>query len=436
MLLRALAAVYRRPMRARAGLFRAATLSAALALGLLGLTAPGASAQATCTFDAGTATVQVTLAAGAAATISRVGDAIAVDTTPCDTATVANTDTVEVTGSGIGQEDDLTIDLSGGAFAPGLSPETDGGDPEIEFAVDLPGGGVLRIAAGSGDDALTLGSSGANLNAAEAVGDADVTLTGPAAWELRGGDGDDVLSLVGGGGAGDPVTDATLRGEAGDDLVLAGPGGSILVGGDGTDTLSYATAASVRVDLAGGIADPRGGARDSLAAFEDLVGSRGDDVLLGDGSDNRIEGLGGADRLDGRKGDDVLKGGKGRDTLDMRMATAAVTVNLEAGTAGGAGEDTLRGMEDAIGTDRRDVLVGSDERNELIGRGGGDEIRGGASRDRLVGGLGNDDLEGGDGADALEGGKGRDQLNGGDGRDTCVPGPDPDAWTSCGVVKL
>jgi Ca2+-binding RTX toxin-like protein len=38
--------------------------------------------------------------------------------------------------------------------------------------------------------------------------------------------------------------------------------------------------------------------------------------------------------------------------------------------------------------------------------------------------------------DRLEGGRGKDQLNGGDGRDTCVPGPDPDSWTACEVVKL
>jgi Ca2+-binding RTX toxin-like protein len=423
-------------MRARARVLGAGGLPLLFVLAAWGLAAPVALAQTTCTFDAGTATVQVTLAAGAAVSISRAGDAIAVDGVACDTATVTNTDTVQVTGTGAGQEDDLTIDLSGGPFAPGASAEGDGGDAEIEFAVDLPGGGVLRVLAGSTDDALTLGSDGANLNAGEAVGDVDVTLAGPAAWELRGGDGGDVLSLVGGDGAGDPVVGATLRGEAGDDRVLAGPGGSTLSGGEGRDTLSYAAAASVRVDLAGGLADPRGGTPDSIAAFEDLIGSRGDDILIGDGGDNRLEGLGGSDRLDGRKGDDLLKGGKGRDVLDMRLATAAVTVNLKAGTANGAGEDTLRGIEDAIGSDRRDVLIGSDGPNEFLGGGGPDEIRGGAGRDRLAGGLGNDDLEGGDDADTLEGGKGRDQLDGGDGRDTCVPGPDPDAWTSCEVLKL
>jgi Ca2+-binding RTX toxin-like protein len=424
-------------MRARARVLGAGGLPLLLALAAWGFTAPVALAQATCTFDAGTATVQVTLAAGAAATISRAGDAIAVDGVACDTATVTNTDTVQVTGTGAGQEDDLTIDLSGGPFAPGASTEGDGGDSEIEFAIDLPGGGVLRILAGSGDDALTLGSSGANLNAAEAVGDTDVTLSGPAGWELSGRQGADVLKLSGGDGTGAAVTGQTALGGTGDDHILAGAGGASLDGGGGNDTVSYAgSAVPVRADLAKGAARREGAPADALTGFEDLVGSPKADVLVGDGGANRIEGGRGRDRLVASKGDDVLKGGLGRDVLDLRQANVSVSVNLAAGTASGIGKDTLIGIEDAIGSDRRDVLVGSMGRNELLGRGGPDEIRGGAGRDRLVGGLGNDDLEGGGDADTLEGGKGRDQLDGGDGRDTCVPGPDPDAWTSCEVVKL
>jgi Ca2+-binding RTX toxin-like protein len=434
-LLRVPADVYRRGMRARARVLAAGGLPLVLALAAWGLAAPVALAQATCAFNAGTATVQVTLAAGAAATISRVGDAIAVDGTPCGAATVTNTDTVQVTGSG--SEDDLTIDLSGGPFAPGKSAEGDGGEAEIEFAVDLSGGGVLTIAGSSGADALTLGSGGANLNADEAVGDADVALSGPAGWQLSGRQGADELKLSGGDGTGAAVTGQAALGGTGDDRILAGAGGATLDGGGGTDTVSYAgSAVPVRADLAKGTARREGLATDTLAGFEDLVGSAKADVLVGDAGANRLEGGRGRDRLVASKGDDVLKGGLGRDVLDLRQAKVPVTVNLGAGTASGLGKDTLIGIEDAIGSDRHDVLIGSAGRNELIGRAGADEIRGGAGRDRLVGGLGNDDLEGGEDADTLEGGKGRDQLNGGDGRDTCVPGPDPDAWTSCEVVKL
>lgn len=437
MLSRRTAAVYRRSMRARPRLARAAIGSAAISLGLAWLTAPSAVAQATCSFDLVTGTVEVTLVGSAAATISRQGDAIAVDGTPCGAATVANTDTVDVAGSGVGQEDDLTIDLSGGAFAPGKEgDEGDGGDPEIEFTIDLPGGGVVRVVGTAGADALTLGSAGANLNAGEPVGDADVTLSGPASWELRGAQGPDELRLSGGQGTGGPASGAAAFGGTGQDLLLAGAGGGTLDGGGGTDTASFARASAVRADLSEGRAKQAGLPADDLANVENLVGSPGSDMLIGDGADNRLEGGGGRDRLDGRKGDDVLKGGRGRDTLDMRAASSSATVNLAKGRAEGLGEDTLVGIEDVIGTDRGDLLIGSDGRNELLGRGGRDEIRGGAGRDLLSGGLGGDDLAGGDDADTLVGGKGRDQLDGGDGRDTCTPGPDPDAWTSCEVVKL
>ncbi len=437
MLSRQPSSVYRRSMRARPGRRRALVCSTALLVGALWVPAPRALAQATCSFNPGTATVQVTLVGSAAATISRQGDAIAVDGVACDTATVSNTDTVQVTGSGAGQPDDLTIDLAGGPFAPGAEgDEGDGGDPEIEFTVDLPGGGVLRVAGSTGDDALTLGSGGANLNPAEAVGDADVTLTGPASWELVGRQGADVLRLSGGQGTGGPASGATALGGSGQDLILAGAGGGTLDGGGATDTVSFAQASPVRADLSKGTARQAGLPADQLRNVQNLIGSSGADVLVGDGGENRLEGGRGRDRLDGGKGDDVLKGGLARDTLDLRAASAGVTVNLAAGRAEGLGEDTLIGIEDVLGTDRADVLVGSDVANRLEGRGGADELRGNAGRDELLGGRGGDVLAGGDDADVLEGGKGRDQLNGGDGRDTCTPGPDPDAWTSCEVVKL
>ncbi len=424
------AAVYRRVMRARPGPVGAALL----ALGLTCLLAPPALAQATCTYVPGTKTVEVALVAGEAATISRSGDAIALDGAPCGAATVDNTDTIEVTGSG--GEDDLTIDLAGGAFAPGATPEGGGGEDEIEFAVDLPGGGVVRVAGGAGADTLALGTLGANLNADEAAGDADVVLAGPASWEILGRQGADVLRVAGGSGTGAALAGVTVRAGTGDDLVVAGGGGATLDGQGGTDTVSYAGAEGVRADLAAGTARPEGAAKDDLAGLEHLVGSPGPDVLRGDDGDNRIEGGKGRDVLDGGKGDDVLKGGEARDTVDLRHAREGVSVNLRTGTATGLGEDTLVGIEDVTGTDRRDTLVGSEGANALRGRGGPDVLRGGAGRDLLVGGLGGDVLQGGLDGDRLEGGKGKDQLHGGDGRDTCAPGPDPDAWTSCEVLEL
>jgi len=153
-----------------------------------------------------------------------------------------------------GTPTEVGIDLSGGPFAPGVTPETDGGTSEIEFQVNLPSGTpIVRITGSTGDDHVVVGSAGINLNATEAVADVDVTIVGTPAIFLQGGDGADVLSVVGGTAEGSPVAGVSLRGDAGDDLLFAGLGPSSLEGGDGTDPLDYSAVTQLgRADLGGG----------------------------------------------------------------------------------------------------------------------------------------------------------------------------------------
>jgi len=435
MLFRAPRDVYGRLMRARASVPRAAAAALGLALLALGLTGPVASAVATCSFNGGTNTVTVTLTNGAVAVLSRQGTAIALDGAACDTATVDNTDTVVVDGSAA-DPDDLTIDLSGGPFAPGATSETEG-DDEIEFAVHLPGGGDLRISGRDGSDHLTLGQAGANLNADESPGDADVVLTGSARWELAGLLGNDHLSVAGGGGTGAAMSDTTVRGGTGDDTIIATIDGCVIAGEGGVDTLDYSGApAGVRVDLSKGVARRTGVDPDTLTGIENVVGTPQGDRLIGDEEANELRGGGGPDTLDGHKGSDDLFGGKGKDSVAFAFAGQGVTVDLKKGTASGNGSDTLSGIENVKGSKQNDVIVGSPEANELRGGAGGDAIRGNAGKDFVAGAEGNDSLLGGADRDRVEGGRGKDQLNGGQGRDTCVPGPDPDSWTACEVVKL
>lgn len=428
--------VYRRGMRARASVPRAAATALGLALVVLGLSVPTASAQATCAFDEGTGVLQVTLVGGDPAVLVRQAEAIALDGTPCGTATVTNTEEILVTGTGPSQPDDLTIDLGGGPFAPGPSAEADGGEPEIEISADLPGGGDLRIAGADDNDVIALGAAGANLNADEAVGDVDLTLSGPADWEISGRGGSDSIALTGGGGVGDAVAGVTVVGGVGDDTVFGKAGGSTIDGGEGADTMDYAAAPEVRVDLAKGVGKVGGGLEDSLAGVEGVVGSPGDDRLLGDAGPNTLAGGDGDDWLEGGKGSDTLNGGQGSDTADYSAAGKGVSVDLKEGTASGIGADLLAGVENVKGSGLADVLVGSLAANALHGGGGDDEIRGNAGRDSVIGALGADLLFGGADRDTVSGGRGRDQLDGGDGRDTCIPGPDPDAWTGCETVKL
>jgi Ca2+-binding RTX toxin-like protein len=426
--------VYRRGMRARVLPFgTAASVTFALSLVFLSLSSAPASAQATCGFDEPTAVVTVGLTGTGAAVVAREDNAITLDGVACGTATVANTDTILIAGPG-GQSDDVTIDLDGGPFAPGASGETDGGDPEIEFTVDVSGG-TLHVSGSSDAEAITVGSSGINLNATEAVGDADVTVTGTATIEVLGMDGDDVLSLAGGDGTGSAMTGNSLSGGAGDDALAAAAGGATLSGGDGTDTLDYSDAAQVSVDLSAGTGLPEGGTDDTIGTIENVVGSPGDDTLVGDDAANTLAGGYGNDALNGGLGDDSLFGGNGIDTVSFAGSDAATTVDLTEGTAEGLGADTLSGIENVEGSPLDDVLTGDAEGNSLMGGKGSDEIHARKGTDQVSGGDGGDLLFGGDGSDTLDGGKGRDQLNGGKGRDTCIPGPDPDSWSQCEQVQ-
>ena len=76
--------------------------------------------------------------------------------------------------------------------------------------------------------------------------------------------------------------------------------------------------------------------------------------------------------LDGGAGADRLDGQGGRDLVDYGENGAAVTVNLNAGTASGgmAEGDILVSIEDIAGTDQADFIIGNSTDNTLTGRDG------------------------------------------------------------------
>ena len=226
-------------------------------------------------------------------------------------------------------------------------------------------------------------------------------------------------------------------------------------------------------------------------ASQTLAGGAFDDTLSGLGGDDSLFGHAGDDTLDGGAGDDSLLGGDGTDLAIYATATAGVTLDLAITVAqdtGGAGIDTLIGIESLTGSAFADSLRGNAPANRLIGgsgndtldgRGGDDTVDGGAGDDRLLGSGGNDmasyaaatagvtvdltivvaqdtggagidtlssiegltgsafadSLKGNDAANALAGGdrndrlsgrKGADHLEGGDGDDRLIGGRDAD----------
>jgi Ca2+-binding RTX toxin-like protein len=97
--------------------------------------------------------------------------------------------------------------------------------------------------------------------------------------------------------------------------------------------------------------------------------------------------------------------------MGYASASAAVSVSLTltaAQNTGGAGSDTLSGIERLTGSDFNDSLTGGTTANILTGGAGNDTLSGGAGKDRLLGSAGRDVLNGGLGADTLTGGAGGD----------------------------
>ncbi len=229
------------------------------------------------------------------------------------------------------------------------------------------------------------------------------TLTGDgSANQLTGGGGND--SLIGGSGA------DTLDGGDGNDTLAGGSGSDLLYGGDGFDFLDYSTSTSgVSVNLATGAVASGDAAGDTILGFEGVIGSGSNDTLTGNAGANAFYGGAGNDLMVGGGGADSFYGGTGNDTVDFSAEAAAITVDLGAGTTGGAAAaDVLSGIEALVGTGYDDSLTGDANANTLTGGAGNDTLNGAAGADSLYGGDGDDRLTGGSGADVLSGGAGND----------------------------
>jgi Ca2+-binding RTX toxin-like protein len=175
--------------------------------------------------------------------------------------------------------------------------------------------------------------------------------------------GNDILS----GGNGDDV----IFGNEGDDTIEGGHNDDTLDGGAGSDTASYFgafSAVTVSLALQGAQQDTIGAGLDTLTGFENLTGSRLNDILTGDIYNNVIDG--GAATAAG--GDDIMDGGDGVDTVSYALAEAAVSVTLatqsgvQQDTLGG-GLDTLSNFENLTGSAFDDLLAGDSNDNAIDG---------------------------------------------------------------------
>jgi Ca2+-binding RTX toxin-like protein len=342
---------------------------------------------------------------GAGATIS-VGPSgeILVAGEPCFDARVSTVDRLVVV-AGPGHQA-VTLDLAGGPFAPGDTPEPDAGEVEIEVGLGL-GDDRVTIKGGEAPAGIVVGGSGINLNASpqadptlpvvdpvdRTVPDADLRLRDVELLEVRAGEGPDVVSGAGGEGTGSPypmgiAVDAGL----GDDTVVGGTGDDTLLGGDGADSLEGAPGDDEVLGLEGTDSVDGGDGSDLLdggQGDDSMVGGLGDDEERGgEDDDTFVQEL--AD------GSDALLGGPGTDAADYRSRGARVRLSPD-----GTADDGEEGEEDDVGPDVED-LVGGSAGDILVGNAGANTLAGGPGDDVLRGETGDDVLMGGPGLDLAD----------------------------------
>jgi VCBS repeat-containing protein len=282
------------------------------------------------------------------------------------------------------------------------------------------------LTGGSGDDTITKTVSSATTGGTSFGGFGNDTITWTVAtgvslnnasnW-LRGGAGNDTITINLNGGAftnmaiaGNSSTTATQAAYNSfnpantftddDTVILNGSLGSTVTNSraalnSGNDIfISNLTAGTIAVHGGAGNDTLIGGAGADNSALQGMIGTAG---LVGGDGDDMLVGRDGADILDGDGGNDTLDADI--DTVDYSQdgGTGAVIVNLATGTATDSwgSTDSLKSIENVIGTSLADTITGSAVANVLSGGIGDDNILGEAGNDTLVGGMGADNLTGG-----------------------------------------
>lgn len=203
----------------------------------------------------------------------------------------------------------------------------------------------------------------------------------------------------------------TVNGLGGNDRICGGPGDDTIFGGRGND-LIHGGGGNDRIDggrgsdrLYGGpgndrLFGDRGNDRLHGGPGNDyLDGGPGDDFLNGDAGDDRLIGGAGNDRLLGGAGNDILRGDGGNDLLDggpghniASYASAPRGVTVDLSISGRQltldGTDTLRRIDDLVGSPNDDVLRGNGADNRIDGGPGFDQLFAGGGNSTAYGGPG------------------------------------------------
>ncbi|MGR9235068.1 hypothetical protein ACU8NU_26320 (plasmid) [Rhizobium leguminosarum] len=308
---------------------------------------------------------------------------------------------------------------------------------------------------GAGNDVYTVGSQNVTITEAAGGGDDEIR-TAATLYSMASYANVERLTFTGTGNA--TLTgnagDNIITGGTGDDTLTGGAGADQLIGGAGTDTAAYTSPVTINLKTGVHTGDAAG---DTFNSIEIFSGSASNDTFVGNGTAVTFNG-----------------GSGGTDIVDYSTSAAAVSVTLGAagvttvGSGGDAQGNSLVNIEQVIGSAFADQLGSSTIGHTLQGGagndvytvgsqnvtiteaagGGDDEIRTaatlysmasyanverltftGTGNATLTGNAGDNIITGGTGDDTLTGGAGADQLIGGAGTDTA-------AYTSPVTINL
>ena len=394
----------------------------------------------------------------------------------------ASNDTIFTNGSsaigydyvdgGVGSNDVLSFENATNNITIDLSIDTEqnsgSGNVLKKNIEDIYGGTNSDIIKGNAQNNILLGNEGNDSLYGKEGNDS-----------LYGNDDADYLD----GGLGDDYLD----GGNDNDTLVGNEGNDTLNGSVGTDIASYEnSSSSIVVDMtlsSSQVEEDGFGTSDTLIDIENIKGTIYNDTITGNAQNNVLDGSLGNDTLDGNLGDDSLIGGQGNDLLignlgndnisagqgndtiivtskddgndvidggsdidtidysaidnsDNNLSSDGINVILNTSSQSSVfvnniAQDSIKNIENVIGTQNSDTIIGDSNVNILDGQsgddildgqGGNDTLFGKDGNDTLLGNQDNDSLFGDDGDDLINAHDGDDLLDGGLGNDTLIAG--------------
>ncbi|MEY9829393.1 Ca2+-binding RTX toxin-like protein [Sinorhizobium fredii] len=292
-----------------------------------------------------------------------------------------------------------------------------GGDGDDK--ISLGGGGADQADGGTGNDQVIVDRS--SLTTAQAFSVSGSTamlsdgtrLTDFEHYRVLFGSGDDVVISVG------SAEGVQFYGNGGNDTLIGGSGVDVLDGGAGNDMLTAGAGNDIINDFDGWNTIDAGDGNDGVNVGDGSSGASNNTVDLGAGDDTFRRGA--------STGSLVVDGGSGIDyaAIDFSKYAAGITFKLSSDVTAANAPVTVRNVErvSLVGGAGNDLFAGGSLNDELSGGAGNDHLNGGAGDDEISGGVGNDTLRGGAGNDVIRGAnysatEGRDVIYAEDGNDT------------------